>query len=167
MTNKISIKNTLLFKSFSDKQLTEILKKTEQIVFSKGDVIHKLNSTDSKGIYIVLKGEVTFFNHNTEYIDENIISISKENDTFNEHSIYYETKTSSTAIATKKTVALFISKEHFIALAQTDHNLKKQFYNSSSKTYQMKSAKSILKNIYGRHLDYNNPYVLIFQRPLY
>ena len=154
MTNKISIKNTLLFKSFSDKQLTEILKKTEQIVFSKGDVIHKLNSTDSKGIYIVLKGEVTFFNHNTEYIDENIISISKENDTFNEHSIYYETKTSSTAIATKKTVALFISKEHFIALAQTDHNLKKQFYNSSSKTYQMKSAKSILKNIYGRHLDY-------------
>tara|TARA_X000001036_G_scaffold318350_1_gene296758 strand:+ start:190 stop:2436 length:2247 start_codon:yes stop_codon:yes gene_type:complete len=155
-TDNIIDENSLIEKcaflsAFKDSQILKIYHLASHLDIKKDEILFDINTNDKSGLFILIDGQITFAKDNEGIVVKNIIS----GDLFNEHSIFYESKRSYSAKATKDSYVLFVKQDDFIKLTEQDKDIKKTFYEESSKTYNITKLEDIIRRIYGDDIEYD------------
>ena len=145
------IKKCNFLSAFSDNQISKIYQLANHLDINENDILFNIDTEDKSGLFILVDGQISFFKNNMK----DILKTANPGDVFNEHSIFYESKRTCSAKANQKSYVLYITKEDFIGLTEEDKNIKKVFYEQSSKTYDIIKLEDIIRRIYGDDIDYN------------
>jgi len=106
------IREIELFQGLTEEEFNSLSESIEEGIFNKGDLLFEENG-ERKDLFLIFKGEVELFKKNI-YGEEKKLSYFKKGDFLGEGSWSTDSKHSTSARATEKTIVLSVKKAYFI-----------------------------------------------------
>lgn len=120
------IREIELFQGLTDKEFHTLSDSIEEVVYNKGELLFEENG-ERKDLFLIYKGEVELFKKNI-YGEEKKLTYFKKGDFLGEGSWSSDSKHSTSARATEKTIVLSVKKSYF---TQNGESALKVFSNIS------------------------------------
>jgi aspartate ammonia-lyase len=144
----VNIKNFIskveLFRDLEDAELDVIVKKTQEKTFNPRAYLFQENSPANKYLYLIYEGEVELFKK-TAFGEEKRLSFFGTYDFLGEGTIMADTPHSTSARALKKTKVIYISKEDFTELFDSQTTIALKIFKQISKVISRRMRQSNTK----------------------